>query len=402
MGSKHTDMKKIAYRSQNVRETLVELKDVSELAVDLGYAATLYDFPGLAEEVLELEDRADSLQYPAKIALMLAAKRSTDAEQLVGIIQIVEAAVTITNAAGDIAAVLTDGVGLPAEVRAALPDADEMVMRATVSEDSDAVGKTLGDLAFDIEAGVSAIAIRRGKEWHIAPGEDTVVEAGDIVIGSGSDAGVATVRERLTGEPGGGKPSPTPDVEALERASELVVDLKNISELAVGLSYAAVLFDDADLASEVHDLEARSDSVKNEIETLVIGAGDQVTEPAKLRGLLHLATASEVICDAAASIADIVLRDGRVHPVFGQAIGESDELITTATVDPESRLADATLGELELEEDTGMVIMAIDRNDEWVMDPGGDTTIRSGDVLIARGPQDGVGILRSWTQRKEE
>lgn len=391
-------MKDISYRPQNVRETLVELKDTSELAVDLGYAAVLYDYPGLAEEVLELEARADSLQYPAKISLMLAAKRSSDAEQLVGIIQIVEAAVTITNAAADIAAVVTKDIGLPREVRATLPDADEMVMRATVSEDSKVIGDTLGELAFETEAGVSVVAIRRGREWNIAPDDEAVLEAGDTVIGSGSDAGVATVQELLTGEAGVAEIPSQPDVEELERASELVMGLKNISELAVGLGYAAILFDDDDLASEVRELESQSDALKNDVETLVIEAGDEVTEPSRLRGLLHLATASEAICDAAASIADIVLRDGRVHPVFGQAIGESDELITTTTIDAGSTLANATLEEVELEEQTGMLIMAVHRDTEWVLAPTGETRLRAGDRVIARGPEDGAEHLRSWAR----
>ncbi len=391
-------MKEIAYRSQNVRETLVELKNTSELAVDLGYAAALYDYSGLAEEVLELEARADTLQYPAKISLMLAAKRSTDAEQLVGIIQIVEAAVTITNAAADVAAVVTNDIGLPGEVRATLPAADEVVMRATVSDESGVVGDTLGELAFDTETGVSVIAIRRGKDWNISPDNGTVIEAGDIVIGSGPDDGVAAVREIVTGEANATETSARPDVEELEHASELLIDLKNISELAVGLGYAAVLFDDADLASEVRDLEDQSDRVKNDIETLVIEAGDRVSEPSRLRGLLHLATASEVICDAAASMADIVLRDGRVHPVFGQAIGESDELITTTTIESKSKIAGSTLGELELEEHTGMSIMAIDRDADWILAPTGETRLHPGDTLIARGPEDGADILQSWAR----
>ncbi|WP_137291582.1 potassium channel family protein [Natronorubrum halophilum] len=389
-------MEEIAYRPQNVRETLVELKNASELAVDLGYAAALYDYPGLAEEVLELESRADSLQYPAKIALMLAAKRSADAEQLVGIVQIVEAAVGITNAAADIAAIVVNDIGVPEEVRATLPDADEVVMRAIVSDDCDAIGDTLGELAFESDVGVDVIAIRRGSEWNIAPGEEAVINAGDIVIGSGSVAGVDTVHELLTGEAETAATPPRPDVEALERAAELVTDLKNISELAVGLSYAAVLFDDAKLASEVRELEIRSDALKNDTETLVIEAGDQVTEPARLRGLLHLATASEAICDAAVDIAEIVLRDGNVHPVFGQAVGESDELITTTTVVPESALPEATLAELELEERTGTSIMAIHRNTDWILAPTGETRLHSDDILIARGPEDGTTLLQEW------
>lgn len=388
-------MEEIAYRPQNVRETLVELKNTSELAVDLGYAATLYNYPGLAEEVLELEARADSLQYPAKIALMLAAKRSSDAEQLVGIIQIVEAAVSITNAAANIAAIIVNDIGLPQEVRAALPAAAEMIMRATVSEDSDVVGNTLGTFAFETEAGVSVIAIRRGKEWNIAPDEDTVLKEGDVVIGSGSDGGVSTVKKMLTGIAEPPEEPPQTEVEELERASELVMDLKNIAELAVGLSYAATLFDDAELAAEVRKIESRSDVLKTDVETLVIESGGQISEPSRLRGLLHLATASEVICDAAGSIADIVLRDGRVHPVFGQAIGESDELITTTTIGPDSELGGATLEALELEEQTGMLVMAVHREEDWILAPTGETRLLPDDTLIARGPKDGAKQLRS-------
>ena len=392
-------MDDISYRPQNVRETLVELKNTSELAVDLAYAAALYDYPRLAEEVLELEARADSLQYPAKIALMLAAKRSTDAEKLVGILQIVDAAVTITNAAADIAAIVVNDIGVPREVRAILPEADEVVMHATISESSDVVSRTLGELAFETETGVSVVAIRRGNDWNISPTEETVLEAGDIIIGSGPDAGVTAVHERVTGEPRGGLEVTRPDVTALEDAAALVVKLKDISELAVGLGYASVLYGDENLAAEVDELEIQSDRIKNDIEILVIEAGDQVAEPDRLRGLLHLATASEAICDAAASIADIVLREGAVHPVFGQAIGQSDELITTVTVREGSTLADSTLEDVELEEQTGMSIMAVHRNCDWILGPTGETRLQADDILIARGPEDGLTDLQEWAKR---
>ncbi|UWG49783.1 PhoU-like domain fused to TrkA-C domain [Halalkaliarchaeum sp. AArc-CO] len=391
-------MEEIAYRSRNVRETLVELKNISELSVDLGYAAALYDYPLLAEEVLELEARADSLQYPAKIALMLAAKRSSDAEQLVGIVQVVEAAVGITNAAADIAAIVTNDIGLPTEVRGSLPTADEVLLKATVGADSEAAGRTLGDLSFETEAGVSAIAIRRGNGWNIDPNEEAILEVGDVVIGRGPEAGVRTVREMLTGDPDATGDRHSDDVDELGRAADMLVDLKDISELAVGLAYAAVLFDDDQLAAEVRDLERQSDALKNEVETLVIEAGDRVSEPASLRGLLHLATASEAICDAAIRIADIVLRDGSVHPVFGQAIGDSDELITTTAVEPGSTLAGETLGGVELEEATGVAIMAIHRGNNWILAPTGETQLFADDVLIARGPEDGANTVREWAR----
>lgn len=390
-------MEEIAYRPQNVRETLVELKNTSELAVDLAYAATLYGHEGLADAVFELEQRANSLQYPAKIALMLAAKRAEEAERLVGLVQIVEAAGAITNAAADVAAVEANEIGLPAAVRAALPAADEVIMRATVAEGSDLAGRTLDDLQLETETGVRIAAIRRADGWLIAPGPEAAIHAGDVVIGIGPADGVAAVYERATGEPQPREAPAPSDIEEVTRAAESVIDLKNIAELAVGLSYGAVLYDDAALATEVSELEARSDALQRAIETWVIEAGEHVAKPDQLRGLLHLAAASETICDAALDIAEIVLREGDIHPVFGQAVRESDELVTTAAVHAGSDLAERTLGELQLEENTGMAIMAVRRGDEWLLSPTGETQLRADDVLIARGPKSGAEKLHAMT-----
>lgn len=394
-------MEKIGYRSQNVRETLVELKDSSELAVDLAYAAALYGHEGLADEVMALELKVNNLQYPAQIALMLAAKRADDAERLVGIIQIVNAAVTITNAAADIAEIIREGIGLPDEVRSALPAADEVVMRAVVADDSDLIGKSLGELSLETEMGVQVTAINRDSDWVIAPTDEMTLNADDIVIGSGPDDGVADLYELLTDERREKDTGPRSEVEELQRAAETVIRLKNIAELAVGLSYSAVLFDDSDLAKEVNELEALSDRLKGDIETWVIEAGEHVSTPNQLRGLLHLGTASEVICDSGRQIADVVLREGEIHPVFRQVVRESDEVITTVRIARDSRLVGESLGSVELEEQTGMAIMAIDREDDWLLAPVGDTELRAGDVLIARGPETGAEHLVEWAGRRK-
>lgn len=389
-------MDEIAYRPQNVRETLVDLKDASELAIDLGYAAALYGNDELAEEVLALEERAESLQYAATIALMLSAKRAADAERLVGIVQIVDAAVGITNAAADIAGIVLKDIGLPEEIRSALPEADEVVVRATVAEATDAVGRSLADLALETETGVHVTAVRRGTEWTVSPDDEFVLRAGDVVIGSGPDDGATEVYELLTGELRTNNAESRIEVEQLRRAAETVVRLKNIAELAVGLAYSAVLFDDADLAAEVVELEEQSDALKTDIETWVVEASEHVRDPGKLRGLLRLAEASETICDAARDMASIVLREGNVHPVFGEAIRESEELIATVTVGSGSTVAGRTPSDVNLEERTGMTVMAIRRGGDWLVGPGDDTELLADDVLIARGPEEGVDRLREW------
>ena len=51
------DLEKIKYKPVSVRDLLVEMKDLSELMIDLAYSAALFHSRGLAEEVLELEKR---------------------------------------------------------------------------------------------------------------------------------------------------------------------------------------------------------------------------------------------------------------------------------------------------------------------------------------------------------
>lgn len=387
-------MREIEYGPRNVRETLVELKDSSELAVDLAYSAVLYRKEPLAAEVMELERRVNYLQYHAVIALMLAAKRAADAERLVGIVQVVQAAVATTEAAADVAAIELDGAGIPEAVRAALPEADEVPIRAEVAADSEYAGRRLRDLALETTTGVHLAAIRRGDEWLLTPDGDVTLREGDVLFGSGPNEGVDDVFERATGSPAPSDPGVDADAAALAEAGVDAVELKNIAELAIGLSYGAVLFDSEPIARQVDDLESESDRLTEELEEWVIESGADHAPTPKLRGLLELATASEVICDSARDVADVVLRDVDVHPVFAQAIRDSKEVITTVTVADAGELAGQSLADADVEERTGMTVMAIHGGEDWTFGPDGDAEVAAGDVLIARGPRAGEERLR--------
>ena len=390
-------MRNIRYRPRNVRETLVELKDTSEHALDLAYAGLLSDDAELAAEVIRLEHRVDYLEYHAQIALMLAANRVSDAERLVGVFQVVDTAVGVTHAAGDIARILTKDIGHPSALRAALPEAPEVVDRAVVDDDSPYAGRTLGDIDLQVETGVRVVAIRRDDEWRLSPGADATVEVGDVLIASGSDAGIETFHERATGRPLA-PPATESTVEGLDTAVDLIVGLKTISEVSVGLAYSAALFDSDAIASEVRSLEERSDELEAELEAWVIDAVPTAENPHELRGLLQLANAAEETCDAAFVLAETVLRDVELHPVFGEAIKESAEVITTATLEPESELVGDDVAELELETRTGMVILAVRREGTWTFDPKSGMELMAGDALVARGPRDGEQRLRELCQ----
>ncbi|HPE63796.1 MAG TPA: potassium channel family protein, partial [Methanothrix sp.] len=234
-------MRKIEYCPLSMKKLLVEMKDTSELMVDLGYSAVLYDDYDLAMEVIRLEEKMDVYDYHVQMAAMLAARTVEDAEALSGVLQIASAAEIISNAAGDIASIVLLKMGMPSELKKELRLADETVARAVVGADSKVAGKTLDEISFETEAGMSVIAIRRGDSWIYDPEMDAGIKAGDILFARGHDEGVPLFLEMATGKPQVPKVYQESGIDQLERALDVIVEMKNRSELAVGLAYTAVL-----------------------------------------------------------------------------------------------------------------------------------------------------------------
>lgn len=391
----------IEYEPQGMKNLLKNMKDISELMVDLAYSAVLYDDKDIAEEVLRLEEEMDVLSYHARIAALLGARRIEEAEELSGVLQIASAAEKISNAAGDIANIVLRELGLPPELKIAIPGAEETVTRVRVGEKSPFAGKTLGELKLETKTGMVVIAIRRNAEWTYDPNKKTDVEAGDVLFAKGPDEGVARLYKLATGEKYEFKPPKKGRLLSdLAKAVDIIIEMKNLSELAVGLAYSALLFYSEEIAHEVEILEVQMDEMKYELEHWVLEASKHVDDVNSLRGLLHLAASSEIISDAADEVADVVLRDIELHPVFMLAIKESDEVIAKIEVVEGAKVDGKTLKALQLETETGTFVLAIRRADKWIYHPGGKIVIKAGDLVIARGPRSGEKRLAELCSSK--
>lgn len=182
-------LEKIEYKPISVRNLLVEIKDLSELMIDLAYSAALFDSKELAEEVLELEERVDTLVYLLDMNVMIAVRDAQDAELLVGVSVVASAADRISNAAADIATLIMKDVGIHPIVRQAFEKVEEHLVRARVSSTSILNGKPLRKLELAARIGVDVIAIRRNKEWMIKP-KDLNLQRDDILIVRGAPHGV--------------------------------------------------------------------------------------------------------------------------------------------------------------------------------------------------------------------
>jgi uncharacterized protein with PhoU and TrkA domain len=375
---------------RNLKAMLSEAKDASELMVDLGYAALFFDNVAMAEEVMELEERLDGLVHEMREVCILAARSPHDAEQMSGVLHVISSIERIGNAAVDIARIVIHRLGIPAALVADLAAADEVSHRVRVRASSDLAGRSLADVELPVEVGMRVVAIRRGKEWIIDPDGDEVMLPDDVLFLRGAPDGIAELRT-LAGAPEWRQPSvgEDPTITDLDRAVDVLVEMKNISEVAVGLAYSALLFYDQSLAAEVNHLEDRLDEMRERLEVWVLrGAAEQI-DPSPLRGLLHLGSAAEQLGDSAQQMVWLVEQGEEMHPVLGLALGDSDEVIARVPVGAGSHLEGKTLREAKLELETGTYLLAIRRAGRYIYRPRGLVRLEAGDELIAIGPDDG-------------
>jgi len=191
---------KIEYRPISVREALTEMKDVSEIMIDLAYSAALFNSNELAEEVMELEKRVDYLDYIIDMNIMLAARDAEDAEHLTAVTTVATATNKISDAAADIAAIVLKDIGIHPIVRKAFEQVEERLARAIVKPDSILVNKKLGNLELAAKIGVDIIAIRRRREWIIDPEDKEKIVEGDVLIARGAPHGIDELKAIASGK----------------------------------------------------------------------------------------------------------------------------------------------------------------------------------------------------------
>jgi len=191
---------KIEYKPIPVSDLLVEMKNLSELMIDLAYSAALFNDKELAEDVIELESRIDTLAYLLDMEIMIAARDAKDAETLIGVSTVASAADKISDAAADIAAIVTRNIGIHPIIGEIFEKVEERLMKATVKEDSVIAGKRIDELDLAARMGVDIIAIRRNKDWILDPEETAQVLLGDILITRGAPMGIKEFKDLAEGQ----------------------------------------------------------------------------------------------------------------------------------------------------------------------------------------------------------
>jgi uncharacterized protein with PhoU and TrkA domain len=177
MGGKREHFRMIA-------DKLAELKDTSELIVDLAYSSLLLKSAHLAEEVQALEERLDDLHTEFERLVLSSGFKPEESKDFLGLIRLGVTTEQIADAGAEIAEVVLRGLETHPILTLAIEEAEETVVRVQVTSDSSLVGKTLRQAEIHEETGMWILAIRRNNVW-IRPKPSTVIEAQDVMIASG-------------------------------------------------------------------------------------------------------------------------------------------------------------------------------------------------------------------------
>jgi uncharacterized protein with PhoU and TrkA domain len=175
----------------------------------------------------------------------------------------------------------------------------------------------------------------------------------------------------------------------------LLSEMKDTSELAVYLSYSALMFRDRQIAEEVAELEESVDELNSKMIAASMLAVRNQEDAEKVGPLLRISSSIDEISNAASEIAELLQRGIEIHPVIFEALEMAEEKVARCKILGESELVGTSLGAADLESNVGMAVIAMRLPDgRWIWGPDDETVIPRESVLIARGPRDGASILR--------
>jgi uncharacterized protein with PhoU and TrkA domain len=176
-----------ADEEEGVLGTLVEMRSVSELMVDLAYTALLQDDRPLAQEVLDLEKRMNALAHKLTRGVVESRIPPREAEGMAAVLTVARAMEEIADNARRIAQIVAAGRPRHPVLGMALERKEQVLCRHEVRPGSPAIGKTLGELHAPELAGMTPIAIKRRGQWYYLPPASFVLQRGDLFVCKGPE-----------------------------------------------------------------------------------------------------------------------------------------------------------------------------------------------------------------------
>jgi uncharacterized protein with PhoU and TrkA domain len=394
--------KKFKYKPLSIKDIIREMKQNIDLMIDLAYSAIKFGSKELADEVYKIEQRIHELTFLLNFQIIQTqAGGFKEAKKLEPIVVMGYSIDKISDALSDIARVIYINTDIPYFTHLFWDFVPEPIVKITVNPDCDFVGEYRREIHFRSKHGVDLIAIKRDDNWLFSKKEKVL--AGDILIIKGVIKLIMDVKKKACDEEpisfhlDDEKTKLDIDLEnpdILDKVTEIkknYVLLTDISETMIELSLAALFLNNREVAEDILEMEELMDGVNIAIEKDILDLANLMESPRDLTGIMRIAFSCELISDAAANIAENLLKGFKPHRVLQRAIEETEEIIVREIISPDSYFKSKTYNELQDNRyKRGFHIIALKREEKWIYSFKPDFILNEGDLLIGLGPKETV------------
>lgn len=182
-----------------VMNLFLEMKDTSELMVDLAYSSLLYNNKDIAAEVEHLGDQVDEMSGRLKsLSVETMSAKSIDATLM--LLRMDSFVNAIADSAMSICDVVLRDIEPHPVLKESIVESDVGIFKVEVGPRSILVCKALKDVRLATETGMWAIAIKRGAGWIYGPERDQEIMDGDVIFVKGPPDSMRKMRKLASGK----------------------------------------------------------------------------------------------------------------------------------------------------------------------------------------------------------
>ncbi len=397
--------KKFRYQPLSLKDILREMKKNIDLMIDLAYSAIKFGNKDFADETTKIERRVHELTFLLNLQIIQTQTGGfKEAKRLEPIVVLGYSIDKISDALADIARVVYINSDIIEFTQLFWDYVPEPIIKITINHDCEFIGFPRKEIHFRSKHGVDLIAIVRGDKLLFD--KNQVMQEGDVLIVKGSKEPINELKSKcLDMEP------ISFDLEPEERDSvfnlendeikEYLEDLKksyvkitDISETMTELALAALFFNNYELAEDILEMEELMDGLNINFEKDLLDFAKLIESPRNLTGIMRIIFSCELIADAAANIAENVLRGFKVHNILQQAISETSEVVVRETISEDSYFKGKTYEQLQDRRyKRGFNIIALKRDKKWIYSFKHNFFFAVGDLIIGLGPKE---TLNQW------
>jgi uncharacterized protein with PhoU and TrkA domain len=395
--------KKFKYKPVSLKEILKEMKQNIDLMTDIAYSAIKFGSKELADEVYKIEQKIHELTFLLNFQIIQTHTGGfKESKRLQPIIVMGYNIDKISDALSDIARVIYINSDIQEFTQLMWEVVPEPIVKLNIKENCAFIGKNRKDVHFRSKHGVDLIAIRKNDKWLF--NKDTKIQAGDILIIKGEKEPIMELKKivcdtepitfDLEGKPKESELFNLEDHEIRDMIKDLkdaYVKITDISETMTELALAALFFNNYEVAEDVLEMEELMDGLNISIEKDLLDFAKMVNNARNLVGIMRIVFSCEIIADAAANIAESIVKGFKPHRILQKAIEETSEIVVRETLSEDSFFRGKTYKTLQDSRyKRGFHIIAVKRDEKWIYSFKPDFEFTKGDLLIGLGPKETV------------